>query len=172
MDALETDRLLLQPFTLDDAPFILELLNTPAWLTYIGYRGVHTLQDARQYLLQGPIYNYEHLGFGPYRVTLKNTELPIGMCGLFKREGLDEIDIGFAFLPDYIGKGYGYESARAVMTYARHELGATHIVGICDPANQPSIQLLQKLGLRYERTIRLPLISTDSLLFRASLLEE
>ncbi|QDK81672.1 GNAT family N-acetyltransferase [Spirosoma sp. KCTC 42546] len=152
---LETDRLLIDKFTIEDAPFILELLNTPSWLTFIGDRGVRNLDDARQYIQNGSIKSYEEHGFGPYRVALKSNGVSIGMCGLFKRDTLEDIDIGFALLPGYVGKGYGYEVANAVMTYARDVLGAARIVGITNPDNQNSIHLLEKLGLRFERPVRL-----------------
>lgn len=162
---LDTDRLLIDKFTVEDAPFILELLNTPFWLTFIGDRGVRTPDDARQYILNGSIHSYEEHGFGPYRVVLKSSGASIGMCGLFKRDTLEDIDIGFAFLPDYIGKGYGYEAATAIMTYARDVLGATRIVGITNPDNQNSIHLLEKLGLRFERTVYLLGEDKEVLLF-------
>lgn len=163
---LETDRLLIDKLSVADAPFILELLNTPSWLTYIGDRGVKTLEDAHYYLLDGPLKSYELLGFGPYRVQLKSSGLPIGLCGLLKRDTLDDIDIGFAFLPAYFGQGYGYEAATAVITYAQDVLGITCIAGITNPANQSSIRLLKKLGLRYERTICVLPDGQESMLFR------
>ncbi|GAB3955609.1 GNAT family N-acetyltransferase [Spirosoma harenae] len=167
----ETDRLLLQKFTVDDAPFMLELLNTPAWLTFIGDRGVRTISDARQYILDGSIRSYNQHGFGPYLVRLKADGQPIGMCGLFKRDTLDDMDIGFAYLPEHIGKGYGLEAATVVMTYARDVLGATRIVGIVDPKNVASIRLLEKLGLTFERTVLLNGRTEESLLF-AKLIQE
>lgn len=144
---------------------MLALLNTPSWLMFIGDRGVRTLDDARQYILNGAMRSYEQHGFGPYRVSLKSNSVAIGMCGLFKRDTLEDIDIGFAFLPDYIGKGYGYEVAIEIMTYARDVLGATRIVGITNPDNQNSIHLLKKLGLRFERTVRLLGEDKEVLLF-------
>ncbi|GAB4034789.1 GNAT family N-acetyltransferase [Spirosoma gilvum] len=161
----ETDRLLLQKFTVEDAAFILELLNTPAWLRFIGDRGVRTLGDARQYILDGPLRSYEQHGYGPYLVRLKEVDQPIGMCGLFKRDTLEDMDIGFAYLPDHIGKGYGLEAATAVMTFARDVLKASRIVGVVDPKNANSIRLLEKLGLHFERAVRLNGYEEDSWLF-------
>lgn len=152
-------------FTIDDAPFILELLNMPAWLEFIGDRGVRTLHDAENYLITGPLTNYEQLGYGSYRVSIKATGQPVGMCGLFKREMLDAPDIGFAFLPGFTGGGYGYESASALMTYARETLGISRILGITSPMNQPSIHLLEKLGLRFERKFMYKSDGEESLLF-------
>jgi RimJ/RimL family protein N-acetyltransferase len=154
-EMLETDRLLLDKLTVEDAPFMLELLNTPLWLRFIGDRQVRTLEDARQYILNGAIKSYQEFGFGPFLVNLKSDRTPIGMCGLFKRDSLEDMDIGFAFLPDSIGKGYGFEAASAVMTYAREFLGAARIVGITNPDNQNSIHLLEKLGFHFERKVHL-----------------
>lgn len=162
---LETERLQIARFTADDAAFILDLVNTPSWLAFIGDRGVKTIDDAQQYILNGPLMSYETFGFGSYLVKLKSNGISVGMCGLLKRDTLEDIDIGFAFLPDYVGLGYGYEAAKAVMTYAHKVLNATRIVGITHPDNQPSIRLLEKLGLQFERTIRLGNSTTDSLLF-------
>ncbi|GAB4051330.1 GNAT family N-acetyltransferase [Spirosoma litoris] len=152
---LETERLVLDKLTVEDAPFMLELLNTPLWLRFIGDRKVRTLDDARQYILNGAIKSYEQMGFGPFLVKLKSGGTPIGMCGLFKRDTLEDMDIGFAFLPNSIGKGYGFEAATAVMTYARDVLSANRIVGITNPDNQNSIHLLEKLGFCFERKVHL-----------------
>lgn len=152
MTILETNRLHLRQLSVQDAPFILELLNTPTWLAYIGDRGVRTLADARDYILNGPVASYSKFGFGLYLAVLNNTNLPIGMCGLLKRETLNHPDIGFAFLPEHAGKGYGFEAASAVMTYAKTVLGLNRIVAITVPTNQHSIKLLQKLGFRFEQT--------------------
>ncbi|GAB2561738.1 GNAT family N-acetyltransferase [Spirosoma aerophilum] len=162
---IETERLLLTKFSVEDAGFILELLNTPAWLQFIGDRGVRTLQDAEQYIVDGPLKSYERMGFGSYLVSLKATGQAIGMCGLFQRETLDAPDIGFAFLPGHTGWGYGYESASALMTYAQEQFGITRILGFTSPANQSSIHLLEKLGLRFEKKIMYKDDGEESLLF-------
>ncbi|GAB3801856.1 GNAT family N-acetyltransferase [Spirosoma humi] len=162
---IETDRLILDKFSVEDAPFILTLLNTPSWTQSIGDRGVRTLSDAQTYILAGAQNSYQQHGFGPYLVKLKTNGQPIGLCGLFKRDSVDAPDIGFAFLPDFAGKGYGFESATAVMKYARDVLGLTRIVGITLPTNQYSIRLLEKLGLRLERRISVRADGEESLLF-------
>ena len=108
---LETERLQIVKFSEEDAPFVFELLNTPAWIQFIGDRGVRTLEEARQYIVNGPLKSYEQFGFGPYLVRLKESDRPIGLCGLFKRETLEDVDIGFALLPAYAGNGYAYEAA-------------------------------------------------------------
>lgn len=166
---LETDRLLIDKFTVGDAPFILDLLNMPAWLEFIGDRGVRTVKDAHQYILNNPINSYEQYGFGPYIVRLKNNNVPIGMCGLHKRVSLPDIDIGFAFLPDYAGHGYGYESASALIAYGRDVLEFTRITGITKFTNQNSIRLLEKLGLKFEKMILFIPKGPESLLFSMAL---
>ncbi|MED1950624.1 GNAT family N-acetyltransferase [Brevibacillus centrosporus] len=156
MIVLETERLYLRYQTLDDAPFILELVNDPAWLQFIGDRGVRTLDDARSYIANGAIKSYERDGFGFYLVERKEDHTLLGMCGLVKREGLEDVDIGFAFLPDYRSKGYAYEAASAVMQYAKETLGLTRVVAITTQDNHSSGRLLEKLGLRFERLIQMP----------------
>jgi RimJ/RimL family protein N-acetyltransferase len=156
LKVLETDRLILRWLSSDDAEFILGLLNEPSWLQFIGDRGVRTIEDARDYILKGPVEMYARLGFGFYLVELKEGTIPIGICGLIKRDFLNDVDIGFAFLPKYWGRGYAYESASAVMAYAKGPLGLQRILAITNPDNHSSAKLLEKLGLRFERMIKLP----------------
>lgn len=165
----ETERLIIGKFSVDDAAFVLELLNTPAWLEFIGDRHVRTLDDAKQYILTGPLTSYERFGFGPYVVKLTDNGLPIGICGLYKRDELPDIDIGFSFLPAYAGKGYGYEAASAVLAYAATTLRLMRITGITKPTNQNSIRLLEKLGLRFEKKIIFGADGQESLLFGMTL---
>jgi len=119
VNVIETNRLTHRKLTLDDAEFILDLLNQPSFIQFIGDRGVRTLEDAREYLSKRLIESYERFGFGLYLTLLKEGQIPIGICGLVKRDSLDDIDIGFAFLPQYWLKGYAFESASAVLTYAK-----------------------------------------------------
>lgn len=155
MDILKTERLILRQFSTEDAEFILELLNEPSFIQNIGDRGVRTLEDARAYLLNGPIASYAKNGFGLYLVTLKETDESVGMCGLIKRPGLDDVDIGYAFLPKFWSKGYAVEAAHATRTYAKDVIGLKRLVAITDPANEGSIRVLEKIGLRFEKMIRL-----------------
>lgn len=168
MSVLQTDRLSLCQLSIQDAPFIVELLNTPAWLEFIGDRGVNTLDDACSYILNGPVTSYNQWGFGLYLVKLKESYLPIGLCGLLKRETLEDVDIGFAFLPQHTRKGYAYEAASAVMTYARATLHLKRIVAITAPTNQRSISLLERLGLSYKEIITLAGKTEESILFETS----
>jgi RimJ/RimL family protein N-acetyltransferase len=152
---LNTDRLTLREFSLNDAEFIVSLLNTLGWLQFIGDRNVKSIDDAKKYLLQGPMHSYQENGFGLWLVSLKDANNPIGMCGFLKRQGLDNADIGFAFLPGYAGKGYAYEAASAAMKYAQTGLGLDRIVAIASPNNDSSIKLLKKLGLQFERMVKM-----------------
>ncbi|MEP7341133.1 MAG: GNAT family N-acetyltransferase [Acidobacteriota bacterium] len=155
MKVLETDRLHLRWLSTGDAEFILELLNDSSFLQFIGDKGVRTLEDARNYILNGPVDMYARLGFGLYLTELKDGGVPIGICGLIKRDTLDDVDIGFAFLPGFWAKGYAYESASAVMAYGKDVLGLKRIVAITSPNNHASAKLLEKLGLQFEQMIRL-----------------
>jgi ribosomal-protein-alanine N-acetyltransferase len=166
---LQTDRLALRRISLDDAPFILELLNDSSFLRFIGDKKVRTLDDARNYILSGPMASYEKFGFGLFLVELKKSSTPIGICGLLKRDTLEDVDIGFAFLPDFCGLGYGFESARATMEYGRDVLGLKRIVAITSPDNEASVALLEKLGLRFERLTRLSDEAPEVKLFAAAL---
>ena len=167
MKVLETDRLILRRLTVDDGEFILELLNDPSWLRFIGDRGVRTLDDARDYILKSLVAMYERLGFGLYLTELKSEGVPIGICGLIKRDSLEDVDIGFAFLPEFRGQGYAYESASAVMAYGKGSFGLNRIVAITAPDNDGSARLLEKLGFNFERMVKLSDDSAEVSLFAA-----
>jgi RimJ/RimL family protein N-acetyltransferase len=141
--------------SVEDAGFIVELLNDPSFLRFIGDKGVRTIEDARQYILTGPLDSYDRHGFGLWLVELKGPQTAIGICGLLKRESLTDVDIGFAFLPQYRSKGFAFESAAAVMEHARAVLGLKRIVAIANDDNIGSHRVLGKLGMRFERMIRL-----------------
>ena len=155
MNVAETERLLLRWLNAGDSAFILELLNEPSWIQYIGDKGVHTLQDALRYLEKGPMAMYRRIGFGLYMVELKEAGEAIGMCGLIKREGLEDVDLGFAFLPRFWRKGYAFEAATAVLSYGSEVLGLRRIVAILAQDNHRSSQLLEKLGFRFEGVVTL-----------------
>jgi len=151
---LETERLILRELNTNDAEFILKLLNTPSWLKFIGDKKVHTIKDAENYLEKGPIDSYKKNGFGLWLILLKKNNTAIGICGLINRESLDDVDIGFALLPEHEKLGYGFEVASATMNYARNVLRINKIVAITDPKNIASIKLLNKIGLQFEKTIK------------------
>ncbi|MBK9637535.1 MAG: GNAT family N-acetyltransferase [Bacteroidetes bacterium] len=146
-----TERLLIRELSVSDSAFILELVNSPSWLKFIGDRGVKNLDDAKSYLKKGPLKSYDDNGFGLYWVGLRDSNTPIGMCGVIKRADFESPDIGFAFLPEYEGKGYGYESASAILDYCKTEFHIKKIVGITLEENTASIRLLEKLGLTFEK---------------------
>ncbi len=155
MSVIETERLVLRELSVDDAEFILGLLNQPSFIRHIGDKGVRTLDDARGYILNGPADSYRRFGFGLYLVEARDSGAPMGICGLLKRETLDDIDVGFAFVPEFWSRGYAFESASAVMTHARNTLGLERVIAVVSPGNQASIKLLEKLGLSFERRVRL-----------------
>lgn len=142
----ETERLYLVEATTKDAAFMLALLNSEGWLKHIGDRNVRTESEAKQYLLDRVIKAYDE-GFGMYNVIIKSTEETIGMCGLVNRPTLEGIDIGFGFLAKYMGKGYAFESATAIMSFAKNDLKLEKVLGITTQENIRSQKLLEKLGL-------------------------
>jgi RimJ/RimL family protein N-acetyltransferase len=155
MEVAQTERLLLRWLNAGDCTFILELLNEPSWIRYIGDKGVQTIQDARRYIENGPVEMYQRLGFGLYLVELKENGAPMGICGLIKREALVDVDLGFAFLPRFWANGYAFESASAVMAYGRRAFGLSRIVAVLSQDNHRSAKLLEKLGLRFDSTVSL-----------------
>jgi len=152
---IETDRLRLKRFVEGDAAFIVSLLNQPSFLRFIGDKGVRTLEDAQSYIRNGPIKSYQEHGFGLYLVELKSKQLPIGMCGLLKRDSLPNVDLGFAFLPEFWREGYAHEAASAVLAHAQNDLGLERILAIANPDNDASIRLLEKLGFKFETPVKL-----------------
>ena len=150
---LKTDRLRLREFTLDDTSFVLKLVNTPSWIEFIGDKNIRTHGVAEEYILNNLQESYEVNGFGLWLMELKGTQTPIGMCGLVNRDTLDDIDIGFALLPEYERKGYTYEAAKATLQYAKDILNIDKVVAITTKANNASIALLEKLGLQFEKEL-------------------
>jgi RimJ/RimL family protein N-acetyltransferase len=155
MIVIETPRLTLRRLTEADAPFMLTLLNEPSFIRHIGDRGVRTIADAEAYITAGPLASYARFGFGLYLVELKASSASLGICGLLKRDTLDDVDIGFAFLPRFWSRGYAVESASAVCDHARRALGLRRLVAIVDPVNAGSLRVLDRLGFTFERTVRL-----------------
>jgi [ribosomal protein S5]-alanine N-acetyltransferase len=153
---LQTARLLLRELTPGDTTFLIALLNSPGWLRYIGDRNVRTEEQAQAYLENGPWRSYRENGFGLYLVQRLEDGQALGLCGLLKREGLEHPDIGFAFLPEYMGRGYAFESASAMLEYAKNTLRLPTILAIVLPENQASIRLLEKLGMQQDGTYCLP----------------
>jgi len=153
---LETERTILREVTKDDADFILDLLNQPSFIHYIGDRNVRTTHEARDYIESRFTESYKKFGFGMWAVELKETNQPVGICGFVKRDSLPDADIGFAFLPQYAGQGYAYESAVAVMRYGRDVLNLKRVLAITSQDNESSGRLLEKINFKFERLIKLP----------------
>jgi [ribosomal protein S5]-alanine N-acetyltransferase len=155
IDPIETERLILRPLTEGDAGFIFELVNDPSFIQNIGDRNVRTLDDAKRYITNGPVASYAKNGFGLYLVELKDTGQPIGMCGLIRRSMLNDVDIGYAYLPRFWSKGYAIEAALVMKQYARDVIGLKRLVAVVDPQNTASIRLLEKLGMTFDRMVKL-----------------
>ena len=155
MQVLETERLIIRYLSDDDAEFMLELLNDPAFIQNIGDRKIRSLNGARTYIQNGPVASYAKHGFGLYLVQLKETGESIGICGLIRRDQLDDVDIGYAFLPKFWSQGYAIESARAIKQYAHDVIGLKRMVAITDPSNAGSVHVLEKLGMKFEKMVRL-----------------
>lgn len=155
MTELLTPRLRIDPLTASDAPFMLAMLNDPDFIANVADRGVRNEEQARRYILDGPVASYREHGFGMYAVRLREGGESVGLCGLVKRPELEDVDIGYGFLPAGRGRGLALEAATRVWEHATGELGLTRLVAIVAPHNAPSIQLLEKLGLRYEADILL-----------------
>ena len=152
---LQTERLQLRWLTLDDAELMLAVWNDRAFVRFVGDRGIRTLDEARTTMQEGALKLFSDHGYGPFRMALADSDAPIGICGLFRRDGLDDPDIGFATLPDYCGKGYAHEAACAVIDHARDDLELPRLTAIVSPENEASVGLIRKLGLRFERMHRM-----------------
>jgi RimJ/RimL family protein N-acetyltransferase len=161
----ETERLLIRPTGIQDAPFIFQLMNSPKWLEFIGDRQIVSVDAAGSYIRKKMLPQLERLGFSNYTVIRKSDQAKLGSCGLYDREGLDGIDIGFAFLPEHVGQGYAHEAATRLMQAAREDFGLTRICGITDANNLSSQRLLEKLGLRRKGSIQLSEESAPVLLY-------
>lgn len=166
----ETERLIISKVTLQDAPFFLELMNTPNWIKYIGDRNIKSVKSAEENIKNGHLKSYKTHGFGFYKVMLKaENNKTIGTAGLVKREQLDDVDIGFGFLPEYEGKGFGYESSLEIMKLAKKTFNIKKITAITNPDNHNSIKLLEKLGLVFEKKVN-PFDEKEELLLFAKTL--
>lgn len=155
MEKLETRRLLIEELRLEDASFILELLNDPDFIDQIADRGVRNLEDARRFLRDGPLASYREHGFGMFAVRGRQTGESLGLCGLVRRPELETVDLGYAFLPSARGQGFALEAARRVLRFAHEDLDFKHLLAIVNPGNLPSRTLLEKLGMQYQKMIQL-----------------
>lgn len=162
----ETERLILRPTSKDDANFILQLLNTPKWIEFIGDRNVKTIEDAKAYINTKITSQLKRLGFANYTLIRKEDNQKIGSCGLYDREGLEDIDIGFAFLPDYEKQGYAFEAANRLKNAAFEEFNIKTICAITTKENFSSQKLLEKLGLKPTGTTQLPNDNEELLVYK------
>jgi RimJ/RimL family protein N-acetyltransferase len=147
----ETERLILRRFDFEDASFVIALLNQPSFIANIGDRGVRSIDDARRYLRDGPMAMYQEHGFGLWHVARKIDGVAVGMCGLLKRNHLPDVDVGYAFLPEYWGIGYAYEAASATLRHGAEKFGLGRVIGVVSEGNSASIRVLEKLGMRFEQ---------------------
>lgn len=155
MAIIETSRLILRELNFEDDAFILKLFNEPSFIDNIGDKKVRTLEDAQNYLSTGPMLSYIKNRFGLLCVVLKENNVPIGICGLIKRDMLEDIDIGYAFLPEFCSKGYAIESASAVKEYANNNLEINRLIAVVKPGNESSIKLLKKMNFVFEKMVKL-----------------
>lgn len=153
---IETERLILKTVSIDDAAFFLELYNSPRFIEFIGDRNIKTLKHAENYITEKFLPQIKRLGYGNYLIVRKSDGEKIGAVGIFEREGLDVSDIGFSFLPEYEGKGYGFESASKILEMAFKEFGLNKISAITTKENLSSQKLIEKLGLKYQKIVQLP----------------
>ncbi len=165
----ETERLLLKPTSTADADYILAVMNTPKWLKYIGDRKVYSREAAEQYIKDKMLPQYNRLGFSNNTVIRKSDGVKMGSCGLYDREGLEGVDIGFAFLPEYEGQGYAYEAAQKIISLARTDWNIQKISAITTKDNLPSQRLLEKLGLQSQGVTKLPGDAEELLLYELHL---
>lgn len=166
---LETARLTLRRLDFDDAPFLVGLLNQPSFLSNIGDRGVRNVEDAHRYLREGPMAMYEKFGFGLWHVARRSDGASIGMCGLLRRDILPDVDIGYAFLPEYWGQGYAFEAADAALKHAAQKFGLERVIAVVSPGNVGSIRVLEKLGMTFERMVSMRADEPDVRLYGRTL---
>ena len=169
MSVIETERLNLREMSEADAAFVLEVLNDPGFIRFVGDRGVRTTEEAARYIDERFAESYRQHGFGLWLVEAKDEGVPVGICGLLKRKELNVVEVGYAFLPPFRSKGYAFEAASAALRHARDVLGLARLYAVVNPDNDISIRVLEKLGMKFERLIRLPGEESDIHLFSTDL---
>ncbi|WP_038263768.1 GNAT family N-acetyltransferase [Zhouia amylolytica] len=162
----QTERLWVRPTNLEDADFILELFNSPKWLTFIGDRQLQTREDAVRYIEDNMLSQLKRLGYGNYTVIRKSDQKKIGAIGLYDREDLDDIDLGFAFLSEFEGNGYAFESVKVLTELAINTFQLNRLIAITLPVNVGAQNLLTKLGFEFERMIHRNHPQKDWMLYR------
>jgi [ribosomal protein S5]-alanine N-acetyltransferase len=169
LNVIETERLNLREMSDGDAAFVLELLNDPGFMQFVGDRGVRTIEAAARYIDERFAESYRQHGFGLWLVETKDGGVPVGICGLLRRKEFDDVEVGYAFLPPFRGKGYAFEAAAASLRRAREALGLPRLSAVVDPDNAVSIRVLEKLGMKFERPVRLAGEESDISLFSTEL---
>ena len=169
MNFIETERLKLREMSEGDAGVVLEILNDTGFKRFVGDRGVRTLEDAARYIDERFAESYRQHGFGLWLVEARDAGAPVGICGLLKRKELNVVEVGYAFLPPFRSKGYAFEAASAAKVYARDVLGLPRLYAVVNPDNAVSIRVLEKLGMKFERTVRLAGEESDVRLFSTDL---
>lgn len=169
MNVIETERLNLRRISEADAAFVLEVLNDPGFIRFVGDRGVRTLAEAARYIEERFVESYRLHGFGLWLAETKDERVPVGMCGLVTRKELNVVEVGYAFLPPFRSRGYAFEAASATKGYARDVLGLPRLYAIVDSDNALSIRVLEKLGMKFERMVRLSGEESEIKLFSTDL---
>lgn len=169
LSVIVTERLSLREMSAADAGFVLEILNDPGFIRFVGDRGVRSLEDAARYASERFVESYRQNGFGLWLVETKDEKVPVGMCGLLKRKELNVVEVGYAFLPSFRARGYAFEAAAAVKTYARDVLKLPRLHAVVNPDNAVSIRVIEKLGMKYEHPVRLLGESSDISLYSTDL---
>jgi ribosomal-protein-alanine N-acetyltransferase len=172
LKTFETERLIIKPTTEEDAEFILNLFNTPKWIEFIGDRKLSTPKDAENYIITKMAPQFERLGYGNYTIIRKHDGEKIGCCGLYDREGVEGIDIGFALLPNFEKMGYAYESVSKLNEIAFNDFKLNQISGITSKNNKASQDLLMKIGLKFEKNVKLPNSTEEIFLYKLTYGEE
>ena len=160
-----SERLQLRHLVDSDAAFILELLTDPDFIRNIGDRGVSSLETAREYIATVPRASYGRFGFGLFLVQLQDPAVPIGICGLLKRDSHPDVEIGFAYLPAFRGMGYAFEAAAAVLKFAKQSLRLDRIIALTAPDNHASMRVLEKLGFEFQGMVHLREFGSPSRMF-------
>lgn len=161
----QTNRLIIRPTDETDAPFLVTLMNSPGWLQYIGDRQVYSKEGAVEYIRNRITPQFERLSYGSYTVLRKSDETKIGTCGLYDRDGINGIDIGYALLPDFQGNGYAFEAVDQLKILAFNQFGLTKIHAITNKENLSSQRLLKKIGLHFDSFVTLPHQAEEVMLF-------
>lgn len=170
MNVIETERLNLRELSEADAAFVLEILNDPGFVRFVGDRGVRTPEAAARYIDERFVESYRQHGFGLWLVETKDEKAPAGLCGLLQRGmPVPGVEVGYVFLPRFRAKGYAFEAAAAVLRHAREVLGLPRLYAIVNPDNDISIRVLEKLGMKFESMVRLAAEESEIKLFSTDL---